>query len=74
MAEVNTTELPKLDENVQTELTKQHALNHVDTVEKNKLPTKEDVEVERQQVQLKQGIENFRPDTLRQVSTDEKIV
>ena len=42
MAEVKAeTPYCKLDEDVQSELLKQHALNHVDTVEKNKLPTKE---------------------------------
>ena len=74
MADVKVSELPKLDGSVQNELVKQHALNHVECVEKNVLPTKEDVENERQHVELKQGIENFRSTTLRQVSTEEKVV
>uniref|UniRef100_A0AC34QTA2 Uncharacterized protein n=1 Tax=Panagrolaimus sp. JU765 TaxID=591449 RepID=A0AC34QTA2_9BILA len=75
MAETKTAaEMPKLDDDVQSELIKQHNLNHVEVVEKIKLPTKEDVENERQHVKLVQGIENFKPNTLRQVSTEEKNV
>lgn len=74
MADVKVSELPKLDGSVQNELIKQHALNHVECIEKNVLPTKEDVENERQHVQLKQGIENFQSTTLRQVSTEEKVI
>lgn len=66
--------VPKLDEHVQSEILKQHNLNHVDTVEKNCLPTKEDVATERKHVELKQGIENFKAENLRQVSTEEKNV
>ncbi|KAI1706651.1 thymosin beta-4 family domain-containing protein [Ditylenchus destructor] len=70
----NLEELPKLPQDLKDDVDSPKQLKHVETHEKNVLPTKEDVEQEKQHEQFKAGIEKFDTHKLRQVSTEEKTV
>ncbi|CAD5226589.1 unnamed protein product [Bursaphelenchus xylophilus] len=67
-----TGETPRLSEEIKADVAKQHSLRPVETVEKNVLPTKEEIQQERQHHELKKGIESFDESTLNKVETQEK--
>uniref|UniRef100_A0A915CX47 Uncharacterized protein n=1 Tax=Ditylenchus dipsaci TaxID=166011 RepID=A0A915CX47_9BILA len=62
----------QLPADLKSEVDSPKNLKHVETHEKNVLPTKEDLEVEKKHEEFKAGIEQFEQKTLRQVSTEEK--
>merc|ERR1712141_120552 len=64
-------DLPKLDSQLSTELTKDHKLKHAEMTEKIVLPTAEDVKAEKTHQGLIQGVESFTPDKLKPAKTRE---
>uniref|UniRef100_A0A915MU23 Uncharacterized protein n=2 Tax=Meloidogyne TaxID=189290 RepID=A0A915MU23_MELJA len=75
MTETDSSKLPKMSEAMQTEVAQRAGLKHVETLEKNVLPTKQDLQEERNREDLKKGIEDFdKNSSLRHVEAEEKIV
>ncbi|KAL3106180.1 hypothetical protein niasHT_016867 [Heterodera trifolii] len=67
-------QLPKLPTELQSEVAQRAGLKHVTTLEKNVLPTKEDLEEERKHESFKKGIHNFDAHKLRHVETEDKCM
>ncbi|KAL3101876.1 hypothetical protein niasHS_003285 [Heterodera schachtii] len=67
-------QLPKLPTELQSEVAQRAGLKHVTTLEKNVLPTKEDLEEERKHESFKKGIQNFDALKLRHVETEDKCM
>ena len=66
-------QLPKMPSGMQTEVAQRAGLKHVETHEKNVLPTKQDLEEERKHEDFKRGIQQFDKDQqLRHVEAEEK--
>ena len=67
-------QMPKMPTGMQTEVAQRAGLKHVETLEKNVLPTKEDLEEERKHADLKKGIQEFDKSKLDHVEAEEKVV
>ncbi|XP_008487563.1 thymosin beta-like [Diaphorina citri] len=70
-------DLPKVAEDLKSQLEtfdSSKKLNNTETLEKNVLPTKEDVLQERQHNDLIHSVENFNADKLKRINTCEKII
>uniref|UniRef100_A0A914HXD2 Thymosin beta n=1 Tax=Globodera rostochiensis TaxID=31243 RepID=A0A914HXD2_GLORO len=67
-------QLPKMPTELQSEVAQRAGLKHVTTLEKNVLPTKEDLVEERKHEDLKKGIHTFDAHKLRHVETENKSV
>lgn len=65
-------EQPRLSDQFRQEVEGEHQLNHVQTHEKNVLPTQKDVEQEKQHLEFKKGIEEYDSDKMHHVKTEEK--
>jgi hypothetical protein len=66
-------QLPKMPSGMQTEVAQRAGLKHVETTEKNVLPSKEDMEEEKKHENLKKGIQEFdKNHQLRHVEAEEK--
>lgn len=72
MAAVNKEELPKIDETIKAQLEADHSLKHVETEEKNVLPSAEQIEKEKSQQELLKNIESFPKQQLNPTHTEEK--
>ncbi|KAG7160122.1 Thymosin beta-like 1 [Homarus americanus] len=74
--ETHLKDLPKVDTALkgQLEAFTPDKLKKIDTEEKVTLPTKDDVEQEKQHLELVDNIKQFRSDKLKRTSTSEKIV
>ncbi|CAI2357919.1 unnamed protein product [Caenorhabditis sp. 36 PRJEB53466] len=68
------TELPKMNEELAGAVREGLELKKVETTEKNILPTKEDVEVEKQLVERIHEIEHFDSSKLKSTPVKEKMV
>ncbi|XP_074599195.1 thymosin beta cib [Brevipalpus obovatus] len=66
-------ELPKIADGLKNELTGEHHLKHALTEEKNPLPSKEDIETEKEKVALFKEVEEFKPDNLKHTETEVKV-
>lgn len=64
--------LPKMSSGMQTEVAQRAGLKHVETQEKNVLPSKEDLEEERKHEDFKRGIQEFDKSQLEHVEAEEK--
>lgn len=68
-------QLPKMSSGMQTEVAQRAGLKHVETQEKNVLPTKEDLEEERKREDFKRDIHDFdKGQQLKHVEAEEKSV
>lgn len=65
-------ELPKIDGCIKAELEAVPSLKHVETEEKNVLPSAEQIDQERTQRKLIEGIETFPKQQLKPAQTEEK--
>lgn len=65
-------ELPKIDVSIKAELEADRSLKHVETEEKNVLPSAEQIDQERTQRKLIEGIETFPKQQLKPAQTEEK--
>lgn len=65
-------ELPKIAGGIKAELEGDHSLKHVETEEKSVLPTAEQIDQERTQRKLIEGIETFPKQQLKPAQTEEK--
>jgi len=65
-------ELPKIASTLKNELVAEHNLKHADTQEKVVLPSKEEIDLERGQQQLRNSIESFEACNLKHAQTQEK--
>ncbi|KAK2717696.1 hypothetical protein QYM36_006467, partial [Artemia franciscana] len=76
MAVPSVKDLPKVDNNLKTQLENfsQSKLKDVETQEKLVLPTAEDITSEKQRQQFLDGVTNFPKDKLKRTETQEKIV
>lgn len=72
MAQSPKEELPKIDTSIKAELEGDHSLKHVETEEKNVLPSAEQIDQERTQRKLIEGIETFPKQQLKPAQTEEK--
>ena len=77
MAESEPPKLPKMSDAMQTEVAQRAGLKHVETLEKNVLPTKQDLEDERKHEDIKKDlvkhIEGFdKNSSLRHVEAEER--
>lgn len=68
----NKEELPKIDGCIKAELEADRSLKHVETEEKNVLPSAEQIEKEKTQQQLLKNIESFSKEELKPAQTEEK--
>ena len=65
-------DLPKLDTSIKAELEGDRSLKHVETEEKNVLPSAEQIEKEKTQQKFLQNIEQFPKEQLKPAHTEEK--
>lgn len=65
-------ELPKIDGGIKAELEQDHELKHVETEVKDVLPSAEQIDQERTQRKLIEGIETFPKQQLKPAQTEEK--
>ena len=65
-------ELPKIDVSIKAELEADRSLKHVETEEKNVLPSAEQIDQEKTQQELLKNIESFPKQQLKPAQTEEK--